>query len=682
MLEFFKNLFDTSDFPARWTCGLWSPEHGWLHIVSDLAIAAAYAAIPLAIVFVMHRRKDVSYPKLYWLFAGFILSCGLVHLIDATLFWKPWYRLSGIAKLATAVLSWGTVLALIQIMPQAMSIPGALRTAEKLGQEVDERRKAEEEVRLLNLKLSQRVEELEAILDVIPVGIGLASDPACLNIRTNRAFTEILRLDRNANASLSGPPNERPKNFRVFQGNHELAPEELPIQIAARTGKVIRAFEEDVVFADGSKLTLLASAAPLFDEDRRVRGAIGAFMDISATKRAEEERLSVERKLLDGQKRESLGVLAGGIAHDFNNLLTGVLGNASLARNEVPPVSPINEYLEQIEKSAKRAADLCRQMLAYSGKGRFVLEDVDLGGLVRETTDLLQASISKRSRLVLQLAEPLSTVRADATQIRQIVMNLVINASEAIGDRDGQITIHTGELEATASYLLTTFNTAELQPGRYCFIEVSDDGCGMAQETLAKIFDPFFTTKFTGRGLGLAAVLGIVRGHKGTIKIYSEAGRGTTFKVLLPATGDSPKAPEVKSVSRSSWKGTGTILVVDDEENVRRVAVKMVEQLGFTAVTAVDGRDGLERFIETDGIVAVLMDLTMPRMDGAETFRELRLLRPGVQVLLMSGFNEQDAINRFTGKGLAGFLQKPFLIQDVREKLRAILSDRPDAGTA
>ena len=673
MLEFFKKLFDTSDFPARWTCGHWSQAHGWLHIASDLAIAAAYAAMPLAIILLMRRRRDLSYPRIYWLFASFILACGLVHLIDATLFWNPWYRLSGLAKVVTAVVSWATVFAVVRILPHAMEIPGVMRLAEKLGKEAEERRKAEEEVRRLNMRLSQRVEELEALLDVIPVGIGIASDPACLHIRTNRAFTEILRLDKDANASLSGPAHERPKNFRVFRGDHELAPDELPIQVAARSGKVIRAFEEEVVFEDGTRITLLSSAAPLFDEERRVRGAVGASIDISATKRAEEEHLKVERKLLDAQKRESLGVLAGGIAHDFNNLLTGVLGNASLARTELSPASPIHVYVEQIEKSAKRAADLCKQMLAYSGKGRFVLEDIDLSELVTETTSLLQASISKRVRLMLQLADPVSVVRGDATQIRQIVMNLVINASEAIGERDGQVTIHTGELDATEAYLATTFNAADLVPGRYCFIEVGDDGCGMAPEILARVFDPFFTTKFTGRGLGLAAVLGIVRGHKGTIKIYSEAGQGTTFKVLLPASGDAPKAAAATPKPRNHWRGTGTILVVDDEENVRRVAVKMVEQLGFSAVQAGDGREGLMRFTETEGIVAVLMDLTMPRMDGAETFRELRLIRPEVKVLLMSGFNEQEAINRFTGKGLAGFLQKPFRIEDLQEKLRVIL---------
>ena len=673
MLEFFKNLFDTSDFPARWTCGHWSQAHGWLHIASDLAIAAAYAAMPLAIVLLMRRRRDLSYPRIYWLFAGFILSCGLVHLIDATLFWNPWYRLSGVAKVVTAVVSWATVFAVVRILPHAMEITGVMPLAEKLGKEAEERRKAEEEVRRLNMRLSQRVEELEALLDVIPVGIGIASDPACLHIRINRAFTEILRLDKDANASLGGPAHERPKNFRVFRGDHELAPDELPIQVAARSGKVIRAFEEEVVFEDGTKITLLSSAAPLFDEERRVRGAVGASIDISATKRAEEEHLKVERKLLDAQKRESLGVLAGGIAHDFNNLLTVVLGNASLARTELSPVSPIHVYVEQIEKSAKRASDLCKQMLAYAGKGRFVLEDIDLSELVTETTSLLQASISKRVRLVLQLADPIPAVRGDATQIRQIVMNLVINASEAIGERDGQVTIHTGELDATEAYLATTFNAAELVPGRYCFIEVGDDGCGMAPEILARVFDPFFTTKFTGRGLGLAAVLGIVRGHKGTIKIYSEAGQGTTFKVLLPASGDAARAVAATPKPRNHWRGTGTILVVDDEENVRRVAVKMVEQLGFSAVQAGDGREGLMRFTETEGIVAVLMDLTMPRMDGAETFRELRLIRPDVKVLLMSGFNEQETINRFTGKGLAGFLQKPFRIEDLQEKLRIIL---------
>ncbi len=675
MFEFFRNLFDTSDFPARWTCGNWTSSHGWLHIVSDLTIAAAYAAIPLAIVLMMRRRRDVSYPKLYWLFATFIFSCGLTHLIDASIFWHPWYRFSGVAKAITAVASWATVLTLVRIMPQAMSIPGALQTAERLGKEVDERRKAEEEVRRLNTRLAQRVEELEALLDVIPVGIGIANDPACRNIRTNRAFTEILKLQQGANASLSGPPEEKPRNFRVFRGTSELSPEELPIQLSATTGEVIRNFEEDIVFDDGQKITLLSSSAPLFDEERRVRGAVGAFMDITASKRAEEERLKVERKLLDAQKLESLGVLAGGIAHDFNNLLTGVLGNASMARAELSPSSAVQSYVEQIEKAAMRAADLCKQMLAYSGKGRFVLDDIDLSELVAETTHLLVASMSKRAKLKFHLADSLPVVRADATQIRQIVMNLVINASEAIGDRDGQVTIQTGELEASSAYLASAFSAPELAPGRYCFVEVSDDGCGMDSNTLARIFDPFFTTKFTGRGLGLAAVLGIVRGHKGTIKVYSEAGKGTTFKILLPGQGMSSKTVSQIVRPKADWTGSGTILVVDDEDSVRAVAIRMVEKLGFNAVPAVDGREGLMRFTEDEGIVAVLLDLTMPRMDGEETFRELRLIRPAVKVVLMSGFNEQDAINRFTGKGLAGFLQKPFRVDDLREKLRGILGE-------
>lgn len=673
MIEFFRNLFDTTGFPARWSCGDWSAGHGWLHIASDLAIATAYAAIPLAIVLVMRKRRDVSYPKLYWLFAIFIFSCGLTHLIDATIFWQPWYRLSGVVKAITAVASWATVLTLVRIMPQAVAIPGALQTAERLAKEVDERRKAEEEVRRLNLKLTQRVEELEALLDVIPVGIGIANDPACLNIRTNRAFSEILKLKQGVNASLSGPPEEKPRNFRVFKDGKELSPEDLPIQMAARTGRVIRNFEEEVVFEDGVQVTLLSSSAPLFGEDKQVRGAIGAFMDITASKRAEEERLKVERKLLDAQKLESLGVLAGGIAHDFNNLLTGVLGNASMARAELSPASPVHLYVAQIEKAAMRAADLCKQMLAYSGKGRFVLDDIDLSDLVDETTHLIDASISKRVRLKLQLAAHLPPVRADATQIRQIVMNLVINASEAIGERDGQIMIKTGELDADSNYLATAFNAPDLPPGRYVFIEVCDDGNGMDTQTLARIFDPFFTTKFTGRGLGLAAVLGIVRGHKGSIKVYSEPGKGTTFKILLPSSDAAPKAASKTALPKGNWTGSGTILVVDDEDSVRAVAVRMVERLGFSAVQASDGHEGLMRFTENEGIVAVLMDLTMPRMDGEETFRELRMIRPDVKVVLMSGFNEQEAINRFTGKGLAGFLQKPFRVDDLREKLRSIL---------
>ncbi len=399
---------------------------------------------------------------------------------------------------------------------------------------------------------------------------------------------------------------------------------------------------------------------------------VGFARDVTERVAADRHRGVLESKLLDAQKLESLGILAGGIAHDFNNLLTGILGNVSLMRLELPVTSALREHVDQIESVTIRAADLCRQLLAYSGKGRFVVRPLDTSELVSQTAQLLQLSIGKNATLRLDLAENLPLVEADAMQIRQVVMNLVLNAAEALGERAGVIGIATGVLHAEGEYLKSTFLAPELAEGSYVFLEVSDNGCGMGAETQAKIFDPFFSTKFTGRGLGLSAVLGIVRGHKGAIKVYSELGRGTTLKLLFPAADVQVQKEKVRA--EPILQRRGTVLVVDDEEVVRGVAARILGGYGFDVILASDGREGVARFRERHAeISVVLMDLTMPAMDGVDAFREIRSLDDSVPVLLMSGYNEQDAVTRFSGKGLAGFVQKPFTVEMLRERLLSVL---------
>ena len=410
------------------------------------------------------------------------------------------------------------------------------------------------------------------------------------------------------------------------------------------------------------------------DAEGKPLRAAGTHLDITARKEAEVSAAQLQKKLQETQKLESLGILAGGIAHDFNNLLTGVLGHASLAKLDLPPGAAARQNLDQIEISARRAAELCRQMLAYSGKGHFVIQRLDLNQIVEDCTHLLQISISKQCVLRTNFTRPLPTISADATQVRQIIMNLVINASEAIGTRSGVIALTTGIVRADRDYLHALRFTPDIPTGDYVFVEISDNGCGMDEATITQIFDPFFTTKFTGRGLGLAAVLGIMRGHRGGVKVYSEPSRGTTFKILFPCvTGsaedaDQPLAPQI------AWRGHGTVLIVDDEETVRTVAARMLESLGFAVVLAEHGRDGFEKFqLEPTRYDLVLLDLTMPHMDGQETFRHLRALRPAVKILLMSGFNQQEAISRFAGKGLAGFVQKPFELATLASEIRRVL---------
>ena len=395
--------------------------------------------------------------------------------------------------------------------------------------------------------------------------------------------------------------------------------------------------------------------------------------DISERKNAEVERLNLEKQILHAQKLESLGVLAGGIAHDFNNILTSVLGNADLALQRINPESPAVDNLRCIEKSAVRAAELAKQMLAYSGKGTFVIRPHDINSLIEEMLHMLQVSISKKAVLRLNLTPNLPPVEADATQLRQIIMNLVVNASEAIGDKSGVIAISTGCMDCDSSYLNDVWLKENLSVGLYVFVEIADTGCGMSKDVVAKLFDPFFTTKFTGRGLGMAAVLGIVRGHQGAIKVYSEPGKGSTFKILLPA---SCKPIEIFNHDNSddNWIGHGTVLFVDDEETVRGIGTEMLKLLGFNVVTASDGREAVSIYKEKPDFQLVVLDLTMPHLDGEQCFRELRKINPNVKVILSSGFSESEVTQKFAGKGLVGFIQKPYKLSTLRETIRAVSS--------
>jgi PAS domain S-box-containing protein len=407
------------------------------------------------------------------------------------------------------------------------------------------------------------------------------------------------------------------------------------------------------------------------DDSGRIIGLVGIHTDITERKRAEEERENMAKQLLHTQKLESLGVLAGGIAHDFNNILMTIIGNADLALMRINKESPATENLQRIEQAAARAADLAKQMLAYSGKGKFVVENIDLNHLLEDMLHMLEVSISKKAVLRLNLTRPLPSVEADSTQLRQIVMNLVINASEAIGDKSGVIAISTGCMDCDKNYLRDVWLEENLSEGLFVYFEISDTGCGMDKETVLKIFDPFFTTKFTGRGLGMAAVLGIVRGHKGAIKVYSELKKGTTFKILLPAS-DRPIEIFNGDLNKDNWKGSGTILFVDDEETVRGIGKEMLQELGYSVITAEDGRMAIDIFKTFPDISFVILDLTMPHIDGEQCFRELKQINPSVKVIMSSGYNEQEVNQKFVGKGLAGFIQKPYTLSVLKETIQKI----------
>ncbi len=674
------DLFDTSDFPARWDCGQWTALHGWTHILSDIAIFGAYAAIPISICYyVLRKREEIVFPKLYWLFAAFILSCGMVHLTEAFIFWQPVYRFSAFLKITTALASWATVVVLLKHLPKAMALPGMAQMNDKLQAEVQSRKAAEEEVRRLNTALQNRVQELETLLRVIPVGIGITQDVSCTKIKSNSALAKMLRVEEDQNASLSAPPQEMPQHFHVEHQGVKMAADDLPIQLAARKGVTVEEFEEDVVFKDGERRHILGFAAPLLDESGTVRGAVGAFVDITERKRAERDRELVRNRLQETQRLESLGVLAGGIAHDFNNLLTGIICNAAMVKEDIEPGAEAVSFLTDIEKDAQRAADLCRQLLAYAGGGRFILGPVYMSDIARDTISLLRTTYSGRAEISFEAEPNVPPILGDPMQMRQLIMNLMMNALESIDGKEGFVKIITKKIAPDATWLANVISKPDVLNDEYVLFEVSDNGCGMDEQTKARMFDPFFTTKFIGRGLGLPAVLGIVRSQGGILTVSSAKDAGSTFRVFFkPAKEKYDTAfGRIKGSAVALTKvQTGTVLVVDDEETVRDVCRRALQEAGFKVLTAADGSEGLEMFREHRAlIVAVVLDLTMPKMDGHQAFNAMRMIVPGVKVLLMSGFSENEVATRFTTKSPAAFIQKPYTPEMLLSKLRSIISE-------
>jgi CheY-like chemotaxis protein len=349
---------------------------------------------------------------------------------------------------------------------------------------------------------------------------------------------------------------------------------------------------------------------------------------------------------------------------------------------ELSPFSPARERIEAVAAAAKRAAELCDHMLAYSGKGTFVIEPVSLNEVVEETTQLLKTTISRKAVVERDLDENLPRIQGDITQLRQVIINLITNASEAIGDEDGVIRITTSLRRCDRRYLDSISIHEELAEGDYACIEVSDTGCGIDQATRERLFEPFFTTKFAGRGLGLASVLGILRAHRGAVALQSEPGQGTRFRVLLPAMTGLAMAP-TEEVAAPGAPAGGRILLVDDEEAVLKVAKLMLEAGGFTVLTASNGRDAIEAFRRAaEDIVCVILDLTMPELDGQETLERLRRVRRDVRVILSSGFTEEAIAPRFAGDGPAGFLKKPYDSAQLMDKVAEVLKSRTRAGVS
>ena len=442
-----------------------------------------------------------------------------------------------------------------------------------------------------------------------------------------------------------------------------------------RTGKPL-VKEEMNTAPDGRVHWFHTVKVPLARADGRVH-CLGIATDITGQKEAERARLQLEAGLWQSQKLESLGVLAGGVAHDFNNVLAGIRSNAHLALSRLPVDSAAVPFVESIKRATQQAAELTGQMLTYGGKSQPSLEALQLEDVASEMKVLLQSVVSKKAVFLLQLAP--APVEADPAQMRQVIMNLIINASDSLEQDAGRITIRTGARDLEAEALRSRFVDDVLPAGRYSFVEVEDDGCGMSEATLVRMFEPFFTTKFTGRGLGLSVVLGIVRGHRGSLQVESWPGRGTRVTVVLPhaVAGSDALVP----IPVAASEARGCLLVVDDDQLVRTTACALLEDAGFLVLSAVDGQEGLDVFTQHRGrIDGVILDLTMPRLDGWQCLRQLRALQPSLPVLLMSGYSAQKAMPGDISPAPV-FLAKPFDPDELVEQALRLVPERCRAAS-
>jgi PAS domain S-box-containing protein len=668
MLEFLRNLLH-SDFMAHGFCYRWRPEIVWLHVGSDALIALAYYSIPVTLVYFVRKRRDLPFHWIFLMFGAFILGCGATHAAEVWTVWHGTYRLAGVIKLVTAALSIGTAIGLVRIVPDAMALPSPARLAavnRELEQEARVRLRRETEIEELNAGLERRVRERTAELE-------LANRELQNEIHQRERAEERFRLAVESSPNPIVMVNQSARIVlvnaeaeRLFgYGRAELLGQRIEILIP----ESLRDDHEGMrsAFLANPQARVMGSGGELRAQ-RKDGSQFPVEIALNPVETAEGTWVlsSIVDMTFQRQKMESVGVLASGIAHDFNNLLGSILADAELAQADLEDgLSPMDQ-LRSIQAVSIRAAEIVRELMIYAGQEEAHREPVDVLGLVEEMLALLKVSISKDAVLKTDLANGLPPVAGNAPQLRQVVMNLILNASEALGGRGGTICISTSLVmrngESGADHLK---------------LEVSDTGVGISDEEKAKIFDPFFTTKFAGRGLGLAVVQGIVRGHRGSIQVISAPREGTTFQILLPCESAAASAngtgigqaalPEVARVE-------GTVLVVEDQDSLRMPVAKALAKQGFGVIEAANGPSAIERLRSQDKIDMVLLDMTIPGCSSREVIVEAARARPEIKLVLTSAYSREMLADYMGTPLVLGFLRKPFSLDELVRLLRGGLS--------
>ncbi len=509
-------------------------------------------------------------------------------------------------------------------------------------------------------QLKQALTKTEAILESIPdIMFVLSRDGKYLDFHGSNRNDSLLKsyaIEDNAFIGIKFPVENREELLAIID--------------LTLTTLTVNNFDYSLQLPDG-KHFYEACLSP-FESD----SALVLSRDVTRRKKSEEEQLHLQAQLRHSQKLESLGVLAGGIAHDFNNILMAISGNTQLAQAKYENGGKITKYLKAIDLATARASDLATQMLDYSGRTDSRMLPLNINIIIKEMSDILGITVTRKAKLNLNLDTGVPLILGDDSQIRQVFMNLITNASEAFENKHGKISVKTGIKYLQKEYIDSFSSLNKLTAGHYIFMEVADNGSGISDKIKDKIFDPFFTTKFTGRGLGLSAVLGIMSNHSGALQLESMLGEGTVFRAYFPVTCDNASSiPDVQELNTDDMSMSGSVLCVDDEPLVREVLGTMLEQLGFSVIMAVDGIDCIRKFIQnSDTIDLILLDVTMPNMNGDEAFYEIRKLREDIPVIISSGYAEAEIVTRFPSKYPDGFLQKPYSANELKRIVKSLLN--------